>query len=214
MDAGTGFGAEQVKKADSPRSESSVVRCAVRAVREGDREAFRPLIDLYGKRIFGLALTIVRDPSGAEEVTQDAFVGAYMHIDRYDAGRPFFPWLVAIAVRHAQTWLRRHRSRTGREGAAPDLGANVPASGKDPLDTLITDERGRSLWRRVAALPSGQRTVVTLYYGQEMKVNAIARAMGITGGTVKTLLFRARQSLRRSLGEDMCAFLTGYGKET
>ena len=92
--------------------------------------------------------------------------------------------------------------------------AEVPASGKDPLDTLITDERGRSLWRRVAALPSGQRTVVTLYYGQEMKVNAIARAMGITGGTVKTLLFRARQSLRRSLGEDMCAFLTGYGKET
>jgi hypothetical protein len=103
MDDGIGFGAEQVKKADSPRSESSVVRCAVRAVRDGDREAFRPLVNLYGKRLFGLALTIVRDPSGAEEITQDAFVGAYMHIDRYDVGRPFYPWLVAIAVRHAQT---------------------------------------------------------------------------------------------------------------
>lgn len=214
MDDGTGSGAEWVRTANVPSSESNVVRRAVRAVCEGNREAFSPLVNLYGKRIFGLVLMIVRDPSGTEEVTQDAFVSAYTHIDRYDAGRPFYPWLVAIAVRHAQTWLRRRQRTATREGASPDAGIEAPAAGIDTLDTLIADERGRSLWRRVAALPSGQRTVVILYYRQEMKVGSIARTLGVTGGTVKTLLFRARQSLRQSLGDDMYTYLTGYGKET
>jgi RNA polymerase sigma-70 factor (ECF subfamily) len=53
----------------------------------------------------------------------------------------------------------------------------------------------------VAALPSGERTAVILYYRQEMRVAQIAFAMGVSGGTVKTLLFRGRQKLRRTLAD-------------
>jgi len=57
------------------------------------------------------------------------------------------------------------------------------------------------LWQSVAALPSGERTAVMLYYRDEMAVGDIARALGVTTGTIKTLLFRARRHLRGRLVE-------------
>ena len=65
---------------------------------------------------------------------------------------------------------------------------------------LVADNEGRRLWRHVERLPLGERTAVVLHYRQELSVSEVASAIGVTGGTVKTLLFRARQHLRASLG--------------
>jgi RNA polymerase sigma-70 factor, ECF subfamily len=75
-----------------------------------------------------------------------------------------------------------------------DRGASAEA-----LATLITDERARQLWQAVARLSSGERTAVILHYRDEMAVRDIARALGVTSGTVKTLLFRARRHLRERM---------------
>ena len=88
---------------------------------------------------------------------------------------------------------------TTREGTALDPVHEPAATTADPLRQLITDESSRRLWRSVAALPSGERTAVFLYYRQEMKVNDIASVLGVSSGTVKTLLFRARRRLRRTV---------------
>jgi RNA polymerase sigma-70 factor (ECF subfamily) len=168
-------------------------------VRRGDREAFGQLVDRYQRRMFGLVLMMVRQPDGAEEVTQDAFVRAYTHLDRYDDHRPFYPWLASIAVRLAQNWLLRHGRTARREGASLD-GVHEPGSPSPALSGLIADERRRQLWQEVRALTSGERTVVFLYYRDEMAVGDIARALGVTTGTVKALLFRARRRLRERLG--------------
>jgi len=176
------------------------VLAAVDAIRGDDRDAFSRIVERYERRLFGLTQMMVRQPTAAEEVTQDAFVRAFAYLDRYDAGRPFYPWLAAIAVRLAQSWLRRHARVTAHEVTtldephAPDRGAAA-----DQLADLITDERDRRLWRAVSALSSGERTAVVLYYRQGMKVREIAYALGVTGGTVKTLLFRARQRLGQRL---------------
>ena len=95
-------------------------RDAVRAIRGGDREALAHLVQRYQTRLFGLVLMMVRRPGAAEEVTQDAFVRAFMHIDQYDDERPFYPWLAAIAVRLSQNWLHRHAQTVAREGTALD----------------------------------------------------------------------------------------------
>lgn len=175
-----------------------VARAAVQAVRDGDHEAFGRLLELYQGRLFGLTLMMVRDPEGAEEVTQDAFVRAFTRLHLYDERRPFYPWLATIAVRLAQNWLRRQRRVSAREGTPVDSQRD-PAVTTDPVARLMRDERGRRLWRSVAALPSGQRTAVTLYYRQGMKVGDVARALGVASGTVKTLLFRARKRLRNAM---------------
>ena len=160
--------AEHAGSASGQTPATTVVRTAVREVRRGDREAFGRLVELYQRRLFGLILMVVRDPSGAEEVTQDAFVRAFTRLHLYDERRPFYPWLATIAVRLGQTWLRRHTRVTTREGTELDPRRD-PAATADPLRELIIDERDRRLWRSVAALPSGERTAAVLYYRQERR---------------------------------------------
>ena len=179
----------------------AIVPDAVAAIRRGDAQAFAAIVELYQRRLFGLALMMTRDPSGAEEVVQDAFVRAFGHLDAYDTRRPFYPWISTIAVRLAQNWLVRRARMHTREGADIDLEHDAAAPASDPLSGLMTDERDRRLWESVAALPSGERTAVILYYRQDMSVEQIASAIGVSGGTIKTLLFRGRQKLRRALAD-------------
>lgn len=173
-------------------------RDVIRDVRRGDREAFGRLLRTYQGRLFGLVLMMVRQPAGAEEVTQDAFIRAYTHLDRYDEHQPFYPWLATIAVRLAQNWLRQH-GRTNRREGTPLEGVDEPAASGPALVALLADERGRRLWKAVSHLSSGERTAVILYYRDEMPVRQIARVLGVTTGTIKTLLFRARRNLRMRL---------------
>ncbi len=172
------------------------VRAAIRAVRSGDHEAFSRVVERCQARLFALALVLTREPSAAEEVAQDAFVRAFNNLEMYDETRPFYPWLATIAVRLAQNWLHRRACLVNREdqAAPPDLAA----ASADPLAALIADEEGRRLWRTVAALPPGERAAAILRYRQEMSVRDVARALGVTDGTVKTLLFRARRRLRQA----------------
>ena len=181
--------------------EAPIVQGAVAAVRSGDREAFAQIVQVYGRRLFGLSLMMTRDPSGAEEVVQDAFVRAFANLDAYDARRPFYPWISTIAVRLSQNWLVQRSRRHTREGAELGSEHDAPSGGADPLAGMIADERDRRLWRSVAALPSGERTAMILYYRQDMSVGEIASAIGVSSGTIKTLLFRGRQRLRRTVGD-------------
>ena len=179
--------------------EHPAVASAVLAVRRGDRSAFEPIVRIYQRRLFGLALMMTRDASGAEDVTQDAFIRAFVHLDSYDTRRPFYPWLSTIAVRTAQNWLVRRARTHSREGAELGSAPGVTAVTPDPLNELIADETDRALWRTVSGLPSGERTAVILHYRQGMNVAEIASAVGVTTGTVKTQLFRARRTLRATL---------------
>ena len=166
----------------------------VRDVRRGNPDAFGELVQRYQGRLFALVLMMVRQRSAAEEVTQDTFVRAYRHIHRYDVERAFYPWLAAIAVRLAQNWFRRRSREVRRQEELKVIPDRLSFAG--PLTSLVANERSRRLWSMVAALPSGERTAVFLYYRDEMAIGDIARALGVTTGTIKTLLFRARRHLR------------------
>ncbi len=198
--AGDPGGTEAVRKTGDV-SELGAVREAVRAVRAGDRDAFGRLVERYSRRLFGLTLMMVRSPAAAEDLSQEAFVRAFTHLDAYDDRRPFFPWLATIAVRLSQNWLARQGRVRDREGVELDE-SREPAASADALESVIADERARGLWRSVASLPSGERTAVMLHYREGMTVTEIARALGVTSGTVKTQLFRARRRLRAVLGDD------------
>ncbi|MGA7296935.1 MAG: sigma-70 family RNA polymerase sigma factor [Rhodanobacteraceae bacterium] len=190
---------------ESPADSVDLAECeAVTSVLAGNADAFRVLVQRHQQRTFALALMMTRERQAAEEVTQDAFLNAYRHLDRYDSRRPFYPWLAAIAARLAQTWLRRHaRQRLDLEPSMDIL----PAPQRQdltapPLKTLIADEQGRKLWAQVESLTAGERTVVVSYYRQQLRVTEIAHQLGVTTGTVKTLLYRARRKLRERLADE------------
>ena len=166
--------------------------------KDGDEGAYNEMVSRYWGRIYAMVHQLLRNPQDAEEVTQDAFVRAFIHLRQYDDSRAFYPWLAAIAVRLAQNWLRQHGRVVRHEGSTLDE-ANEPGTAAAALSALLTDERSRRLWRAVSGLASGERTAVLLYYRDSMPIRDIASALGVTSGTVKTFLFRARRHLRERL---------------
>lgn len=171
----------------------------VRRVRAGDVDAFGQIVKAYQRRVFALSVMILRNREGADDVTQDAFVRAFERLDLYDVRRPFYPWLATITVRLSRNWLARHSPGARRETPIqPESSAHASAA-PAALDVLVAEDEGRHLWRLVERLPLGERTAVVLHYRQELSVSEVASAIGVTAGTVKTLLFRARQHLRASL---------------
>ena len=170
----------------------------VRQVRNGNREAFATLVRAYQSRVFGLVLMVLRSPAAAEDVTQDAFVRAFRNLDRYDDARPFYPWVAAIAIRLAHNRLRQHGRTMRREGTPIDE-APAPAAAPVALDALIASERTRNVWAMVASLPARERAAVVLHYRDGLPVRDVAVALGVTDGTIKTMLFRARRHMRERL---------------
>ena len=171
----------------------------VQRVRAGDVDAFGQIVKGYERRVFALAVMILRSREDADDVTQEAFVRAFERLDLYDVERPFYPWLATITVRLSRNWLARHSPGARREKSIrPESSAYASAAPATP-DVLVAEDEGRHLWRLVEQLPLGERTAVVLHYRQELSVSEVASALGVTAGTVKTLLFRARQHLRASL---------------
>lgn len=171
----------------------------VQRVRAGDVDAFGQIVKGYERRVFALAVMILRNREGADDVTQDAFVRAFERLDLYDVRRPFYPWLATITVRLSRNWLARHSPGARRETPIQPESSAYASAASAALDVLVAEDEGRHLWRLVERLPLGERTAVVLHYRQELSVSEVASAIGVTAGTVKTLLFRARQHLRASL---------------
>jgi RNA polymerase sigma-70 factor, ECF subfamily len=169
----------------------------VARARQGDLSAFEEVVRRHQRRVYGVALRIVRSHDVADDVTQETFVRAWRALDRFELGRPFGPWVRRIAANLAVNHVRSPRAR---EEGLPDGHAELPAASPGPLHALLDDEARQVLERAIAELPDGQRAVFVLRAVEEMSYEQIARALSISPGTVMSRLFRARQRLVQALG--------------
>jgi RNA polymerase sigma-70 factor (ECF subfamily) len=164
--------------------------------RQGDLAAFEEVVRRYQRRVYGVALRIVRAHDVADDVAQEAFVRAWRSLDRFDLGRPFGPWVCRIAANLAVNHVRSPRAR---EEALPDGHAETPSGDPGPLGRVLDAEAKRVLDEAVAGLGPEQRAVFVLRAVEEMSYEEIAEALGISPGTVMSRLFRARARLARAL---------------
>ncbi len=169
----------------------------VARARARDTGAFRELVERHRARAFGLALRMLRSPADAEEVTQDAFVRAWLALPQFRGESRFSTWLHRIVARRALDRAEVLKRRRGRETfveAAEHLAG-------EPGDTEGAAHAMR-LERMVAGLTGAQRAVVTLFYYEGRSVEQVAGILGMPAGTVKTHLSRARAALRESWMRD------------
>jgi RNA polymerase sigma-70 factor (ECF subfamily) len=167
---------------------------AVRAVRAGDAQAYAIIVKRFQGPLMTLCAAMLRDRQAAEELAQDTLVRAYERLDLFDVRQPMKPWLFKIAYRLAhQGWRTRGREAARREAAAPMLGQDRGNPG--PAESLLARERSEMLWQAVSELPMAQRSAVVLYYREDLTVDEVAAAMGVSPGTVKTHLVRARSRI-------------------
>jgi RNA polymerase sigma-70 factor (ECF subfamily) len=160
----------------------------------GDEGALASAYDLYAGRVFRLALSIVRDASRAEEVTQDVFVAAWRHRSEFDRNRgSVSAWLLATARNRAIDLTRAHWRRQRLECAIP-LHARAL---QDVEETVLTGLQQRAVAIAVAALPDDQRHVIERSYFGDQSALQIAAATGIPISTVKGRIRLGRHRLAR-----------------
>ena len=168
----------------------TIARC-----QEGDREAFRVLVDQHKDVLYGTALLMTGNRAIAEEAVQEAFLSAWSGIGGFKLGRPLKPWLTRILVNGVLT-QKRKRSLTTIPIEDSD-GTGAP-SVSDQTDVI---EHRAILRQALDKLAPNQRQVVVLRYFAELTVPEIAGAMGVKEGTVKSRLHRALSRLREHLEE-------------
>src|SRR6266478_5592124 len=154
-------------------------------------EALERLLDEYEKKVFRMALAILRDPARAEDVTQDFFLKLWQALPSYNGRASPGTWLYTIA---RNTCLSSSRSDSYRKTLPLDA-TTEPAA---PPPAVITD---LELAESIDRLPEIQRTAITLFYLQEKSIDEVARMLGIPEGTVKSHLHRARLALGEMMKE-------------
>ena len=170
--------------------------------------AVEELMESDGRKMYGLALKLCRNPAEAEDLVQDTFLQAYRKWDQFEGRSEPTSWLYTIASRLCQ---RRQRPRSGEPQKMESLHdllpigesmiPEIPAAEASPLDDHLRREAREQVERALAALPVHLRLPLVLKDIAELSVSEVAQVLGIKPATVKTRVHRARLALRRALAE-------------
>ncbi|WP_334071315.1 MULTISPECIES: RNA polymerase sigma factor [Paenibacillus] len=173
----------------------------IQRCREGDREAFYVLVEPLLDRVYSTAAVILRSTHLAEDAVQNALIEAYQAIMNGKEIRHFAPWFKQMAAMRAID-LARKRSKIHRMTAG-DLEQSEPVDQQaQPMEALLQKEEQDSLLSQVMSLDFQHRSVVLLFYYQEMSVEEISTVLGVKEGTVKSRLHRARHKLLKLYQSD------------
>jgi len=180
---------------------------AVAAVRRGDAERYRELVERHERRVFAVAWSRLGDATLAEEATQEAFIRGYRRLWLLGDGAKFSGWITSVVRNVAiNLGLRHRRELNKRERWALEHPAtsNEPdaAAETDPLHTPET------LRRTLAELPAAHRECLVLFYLEGKSGTEAAAALGITEAALRVRLHRARAALRERLEEKLAGALT------
>jgi len=162
----------------------------------GNLFAFEEVVRRYQRRVYGVAMRILRRHDVADDVTQETFLRAYQKLESFDTERPFGPWVCRIAANLAISHLR---SPVSREEELGEGSAEEPAPLASPLDAVLESEARERLEAALESLPPEQRAVFVLRSVEEMSYRDIAQALEIPIGSVMSRLSRAREKLRTAL---------------
>jgi len=176
----------------------------VRRVQRGERGAFDLLVLRYQHRVVKLVARLLRDPTEAEDVAQEAFVKAYRAISSFRGDSAFYTWLYRIAVNTARnTMASRQRRPLDYEADLSESEQSVVESrmrhGDTPEAAALSEEIHQTVNRAVEDLPEDLRTAIILREIEGLSYEEIAAAMDCPVGTVRSRIFRAREAIDRNL---------------
>jgi RNA polymerase sigma factor (sigma-70 family) len=176
----------------------------VARLQAGEAAAFRVLVERYQGPVYRTALSLLRSPEEAEDVAQEVFVEAYQTIARFRGEAALSTWLYRLATSQALKQRRKARAKkrfaflTSLWGTKQEVLYERPDN-RHPLALLEGRQQQQQLLDAIARLPDSQQVAFTLRHEQELSYEEIAAVLDISRPAVESLLFRARQSLRKFL---------------
>lgn len=171
----------------------------VRRVVAGDAALFEILMRRYNQRLYRVARGILRGDADTEDVMQQAYVNAYLHLAQFDHRARFSTWLTRIAIHEALARLRRQKRFEPADPEVEDAMDAVAAPTATPEQQTYAHEMRAVLETAISAIPEVYRTTFILREVEGLSTADVAATLDITEQTVKTRLHRARARLRTEL---------------
>ena len=195
----------------------------IEMLRNGDEDAFVSLIERHHRTMLRLAMIYVSEAAVAEDVVQEAWLGVLRGLNRFEGRSSLKTWIFRILTNCAKTRaLREKRSVTFSSLSDPEVNFDEPAVDPDrflppdspapggwisppanwdeiPEKRFLSQETHTYIISAIAALPSGQRTVITLHDIEGWPSGEICNVLGISETNQRVLLHRARSKVRRAL---------------
>ncbi|MEI6454778.1 MAG: RNA polymerase sigma factor [bacterium] len=178
----------------------------IEQLRQGNREAFKILVESCGDRVFNTALGILQNDDDARDISQEVFIGIFQSVGGFKGDSSLTTWIYRITVQKSLEHIRT-RARKKRSGIILSLFGRenqitAPATPFfHPGVLLENKERAAILFEAISRLPESQRVAFTLHKVEILSHAEIAEVMNSTLPAVESLIVRAKQKLRESLSD-------------
>lgn len=176
----------------------------VRRVQSGDKAAFDVLVLKYQQKVINLVTRYVHDPHIAMDVSQESFIKAYRGLKNFRGDSAFYTWLYRISINTAKNHLVSKSRRMpdddiDAQEAEQYEGGNMLREINTPENEMLTAEIRGTLTSAIEALPDDLRIAITLRELEGLSYEEISEAMDCPIGTVRSRIFRARESIESEL---------------
>jgi RNA polymerase sigma-70 factor (ECF subfamily) len=201
--------------ASNPESDAE----SIRRILAGEKQLFHELIRPCERAIYFLLYSLLHNEAEAEDAAQETAIKVYRNLHLFRGDSQFRTWVLSIARNEGLGRLRKSQTRREdsldalTEGDAGDFTPAILTSWREvPVEALERQELGSLLREAIDGLPAIYRNVVLLRDIEEMDVRETAVILGITEGSVKVRLHRARALLQRELAPKLKGFVPRRGK--
>lgn len=172
----------------------------INRLQQGSLDALGMLYDRHKTLVFRTALGITGDEQAAADLLQEVFLRLHRFAHHVDPARPLEPWLYRTTANLTYTWIKRRKRWLRPLG---DIGEWLSGNKKHlPNVAAEVSEEWQQLRKAVSALPLNQRTVVVLFYIDDLSLQEIAEILDVPVGTVKSRLHYGRRTLKKYLESD------------
>lgn len=174
----------------------------IKSALEGDMQSFEELIYQYEKKVYNVALRVFKNPEDAKDISQDVFIKIYKNLDKFDNKSSFSTWLYRITT---NTCIDELRKRKGKETVSIDndieddegkfkreFADNEPT----PEEKVISKEGESEIIKSMNTLSDEHRTIIVMRDIQGLSYTEISEIIGVSIGTVKSRISRARLQLK------------------
>lgn len=175
----------------------------MRRVATGDERAFRELVERHQNAVIGTIAKMLRDPTEAEDLAQQTFLRVWKHAKRWKPDAKFTTYLYTIArnLVYNESRRRSRRKEVSGDEREEESGHQIAGERRAEPDAEVAQWEAHSeIDSVIAALPESQRTAVVLYAYESLSYEEIGQVLGTSVASVKSLMFRARSTLRDKLG--------------
>ncbi|PWJ39151.1 RNA polymerase sigma factor [Sediminitomix flava] len=181
-------------KNNTPEKELIIIQ----QVLNGQKDAFRYLVEEYKSFVFNLAFQLLKNKEEAEEVAQDSFIRAYKYLSSFNGKAKFSTWLYKIVYNTALTQLKRRKKFISSmdDVASSEL---PKTAAEQAANEIHKEDQKYYLEKAIARLSSEDQALITLFYMQELSLQEVSQVVNLPENTIKVRLHRIRKRLQKHL---------------